>query len=150
MKLFLGLIFLLYPYLALGDQEDCCQTEGAISRLDYVLFENANAIEKLHRLKIGYVDDVIKSLEEQVGANAKLLFSELKNKNLATNEKESVERQLALIFVMAEKLKIQPWKDDKQLNSAFEQIKVSQSESISHFRCMDWSQPMWKRSTCKE
>lgn len=116
----------------------------------YAIFPLVTNIDKLHKLKIGEVPELEKTLETQLSIDAKLLHYLANHETIKPNDAKRINEMLRLLSVMNEKFEIEAWRTDAELQSVFEKAQKQNPDHVNKLRCLDWSKGMWvgKNKSC--
>lgn len=116
----------------------------------YAIYPQASNIDKLHKLKIGEVSKLEKTLEIQLSTNAILLYHLANHEAIKPNDAKRINEMLRLLSVMNEKFEIEAWRTDSELQSVFAEAQKQNPEHVKKLRCLDWSKSMWvgKNKSC--
>ena len=99
--------------------------------------------ERLHRIKIGEVESLERSLEQHLAQDAKAMYRILGRDDTTPRDAQRIYDTLRLLAVMNEKFEIEHWRNDAELMDIFLKAQTNDLEHTEKLRCNNWRKPMW-------
>jgi len=99
--------------------------------------------ERLHRIKIGEVESLERSLEQLLAQDAKAMYRILARDDTTPRDSQRIYDTLRFLAVMNEKFEIEHWQTDAELMDIFRKAQNNDLEHTEKLRCNNWKKPMW-------
>jgi hypothetical protein len=126
------------------------QSTEAVGNSDISLLLGFTAVrvELLHRLMIGEVGSVEKSLARDIAYDVKAFSNPESRQTLSVEDLKRLSQSLVLLAVMQEKMNVDSWKSESEFLGRIKAEATSNPKLADTFRCKDWSKPMWVDDDC--